>query len=65
MRSVRYGSRVITYSIQEKEGLKSHYIEVEKHSGVVLKGKPVSGETADRMVLKKARWILAKLDVVE
>ncbi|RYY24443.1 MAG: M48 family peptidase, partial [Chitinophagaceae bacterium] len=39
--------------------------EVEKHSGVVLKGKPVSGETADRMVLKKARWILAKLDVVE
>jgi predicted metal-dependent hydrolase len=65
MRSVQYGSKRISYSIQEKEGLKSHYISVEKHTGVVLKGKPVSDITADRLILKKARWILNKLEVVK
>ncbi|WP_121354857.1 M48 family metallopeptidase [Flavisolibacter nicotianae] len=65
MRSVRYGSQVITYSIQEREGLKSHYITVEKHSGVVLKGKAVSGDVADRLILKKAKWIIEKLAVVK
>jgi predicted metal-dependent hydrolase len=65
MRSVQYGSKLISYSIQEKEGLKSHYISVEKHTGVVLKGKPLSDITADRLILKKAKWILNKLDVVK
>jgi predicted metal-dependent hydrolase len=65
MRSVQYGSKQIDYSILEKEGLKSHYISVEKHAGVVLKGKPVSGHTADRLILKKAGWILNKLDIVK
>lgn len=65
MRSVRYGSKQIEYSFQEKEGLKSHYISVEKHSGVVLKGKPVSETVADKLILKKAKWILDKLDVVK
>jgi hypothetical protein len=55
---------VIKYSIQQRDGLKSHYIEVEKHSGVVLKGKAVPGEVADRLILKKAKWILQKLEVV-
>ncbi|KIC92600.1 M48 family metallopeptidase [Flavihumibacter sp. ZG627] len=64
MRSVRYGSRLIQYSIQPREGLKSHYISVERHSGVVLKGKHVSDTAADKMILKKAKWILDKLDVV-
>jgi predicted metal-dependent hydrolase len=64
MRSVQYGSRLIKYSILERKELKSHYITVEKHSGVVLKGKPVSEAIADRLILKKARWILKKLEVV-
>lgn len=64
MRSVQYGSRFITYSVQPKDGLKSHYISVEREAGVVLKGKPVSDTTADRLILKKAKWILEKMELV-
>ena len=62
--SVKYGSKTIDYSILEKEGLKSHYVSVEKNSGVILKGKKVSSEKADKLILKKAKWILNKLEVV-
>ena len=48
-----------------KEGLKSHYISVQKGVGVVLKGSPVSIEKEQALVLKKARWILDKLQLVE
>lgn len=61
---MRYGSKTIEYTFLEKEGLKSHYISVEKHSGVTLKGKLVSPEMADRLILKKAKWILNKLKLV-
>jgi hypothetical protein len=64
MRRVQYGSRVIEYSVLEKEGLKSHYITVERHVGVVLKGKHVPAEKAEQMILKKAPWILGKLETV-
>ena len=64
MRSVQYGSRLITYSIQPKDGLKSHYISVEREAGVVLKGKRVSDTTADKLILKKAKWILEKMELV-
>lgn len=64
MRRVQYGSRTIEYSTLEKQELKSHYITVEKDSGVVLKGKPVAPDTADQMILKKAPWILDKLKAV-
>lgn len=62
--SVKYGSKTIDYSILEKEGLKAHYVSVEKNSGVILKGKKVSPEKADKLILKKAKWILNKLKVV-
>ncbi|MCX6235006.1 MAG: SprT family zinc-dependent metalloprotease [Bacteroidetes bacterium] len=65
MPEVQYGDRTIQYSIQERNGLKSHYIVVEKNHGVILKGAPISGEQADKYVLKKARWILDKLNLVE
>jgi predicted metal-dependent hydrolase len=64
MFSVQYGNRTIKYSILEKEGLKSYYISVEKGVGVILKGKPISIEQADKLILKKAKWILDKLDLV-
>jgi predicted metal-dependent hydrolase len=64
MFSVQYGSRTIEYSILEKEGLKSHYITVEKGVGVILKGKPISEEFANKLILKKAKWIIDKLDLV-
>lgn len=64
MFSVQYGNRTIEYSILEKEELKSYYITVEKGVGVILKGKPPSQELADKLILKKAKWILDKLDLV-
>lgn len=64
MPSLKYGNRTIEYSILEKDSLKSHYITVEKGFGVTLKGKPISQELADRLILKKAKWILDKLDLV-
>lgn len=65
MPEVRYGSKTIQYQFKLKEGLKSHYITVQKKEGVVLKGAPVSFEEAQAMILKKARWILDKLEVVK
>lgn len=64
MPNIKYGSKIIEYTIQIKDGLKSHYVVVEKNRGVVFKGQAVSQELSDRMVLKKARWILKKLDLV-
>lgn len=64
MHKVQYGTQMIEYSVHEIDGLKSHYISVERHSGVVLKGKPVSPDVADQMILKKAKWIIKKLELV-
>jgi len=64
MRRVKYGSTFIEYSFHENESLKSHYVTVEKNKGVVLKGKAISDEKSDKLVLKKAKWILDKLDLV-
>ena len=61
---VKYGNRIIDYSILEKKDLKSYYITVEKGVGVILKGKPITQEVADKLILKKAKWILDKLDLV-
>lgn len=65
MPSVQYGNKKIEYTVQSKEGLKSHYISVQKDSGVVLKGSAVSTEKEQALILKKARWILDKLQLVE
>lgn len=65
MPEVKYGTKVIQFALEEKEGLKSHYITVEKNAGVVLKGTPVSESKAEKLILKKAKWILSKLALVE
>ena len=64
MPSVQYGHKTIAYSFKEKERLKSHYITVDKGDGVVLKGKSISDEKAQKLILIKAKWILDKLDLV-
>ncbi|QXP72900.1 M48 family metallopeptidase [Tenacibaculum sp. AHE15PA] len=64
MPSVTYGHKTIDYTILEKEQLKSHYITVEKAAGVVLKGKLISEISAEQLILKKAKWILDKLELV-
>ena len=65
MPKVQYGNNTIEYTFQSKEGLKSHYISVQKGAGVVLKGSPVDVEKEQALILKKARWILDKLHLVE
>ncbi|MBI9065403.1 MAG: M48 family metallopeptidase [Marinilabiliaceae bacterium] len=64
MRSVAYGNRTLTYAFEENTKLKAHYITVEKGKGVVLKGKAISMEQADAFILKKAAWIIEKLELV-
>ena len=65
MPNVKYGNKTIDYSFVKKEGLKSHYISVQKDSGVVLKGSSIPKEKEQALILKKARWILDKLQLVE
>lgn len=65
MPEVRYGDRLITYSVQARTDLKSHYIVVEKNLGVILKGALIPEDQANKFILKKARWILEKLNLVE
>lgn len=65
MPEVKYGSAVIDYRVEENNTLKSHYITVERHAGVVLKGKHVTPLQANQLILKKAKWILEKLKLVD
>ena len=65
MPSVQYGSQLIEYSTLVKDGLKSHYISIQKGDGVVLKGKAIPAEKANQLILKKAKWILDKLELVK
>jgi predicted metal-dependent hydrolase len=65
MPNVQYGHKTIEYALDVKEGLKSHYISVEKGVGVILKGKSIPAEHAQKLILKKAKWILDKLDLVQ
>lgn len=65
MSSVQYGDKTIEYKFLEKEGLKSHYITVQKGEGVILKGKAIPLEQSNKLILKKAKWILDKLELVK
>ena len=65
MPRVKYGQKTIEYTFLPKEGLNSHYITVEKGVGVILKGKSISEEQAEKLILKKAKWILDKLELVQ
>lgn len=64
MPSVQYGDKTIHYTIQDSPHLKAHYLSVDKNQGVVLKGRRLPEPQADTLVLKKARWVLQKLDLV-
>lgn len=65
MPSVQYGHKTIEYTFLPKEGLNSHYITVEKGFGVTLKGKTITEEHANKLILKKAKWIIDKLELVK
>jgi predicted metal-dependent hydrolase len=61
---VQYGPHIIAYTVQERPDLGAHYLSVAQGEGVVLKGPPLLPAQADQLVLKKARWVLAKLELV-
>jgi predicted metal-dependent hydrolase len=61
---VQYGPHTIAYTVQERPDLGAHYLSVAQGEGVVLKGPPLLPAQADQLVLKKARWVLAKLELV-
>lgn len=65
MPSVQYGSKTITYTFVKKESLKAHYISVDREKGVTLKGATLSLAQANQLILKKAKWIVEKLALVE
>jgi hypothetical protein len=65
MRSVEYGDKIIEYTFLEKENLKSHYITVQKGEGVTLKGREITDAHAEKLILKKAKWIIDKLELVK
>ncbi|QZE14068.1 M48 family metallopeptidase [Halosquirtibacter laminarini] len=65
MPRVQYGEILIEYRFIEEESLKSHYISVERGIGVTLKGSAISTALQEKLILKKARWILEKLELVE
>lgn len=62
--TVQYGDTTIEYRFIPQSGLQSHYISVEKGIGVTLKGSVVPKSQADKMILKKAKWIVDKLELV-
>ena len=64
MPDVSYGHQTIRYVVRDCPDSKAHYISVSHDEGVVLKGPQLPPPQADRMVLKKARWILDKLEIV-
>lgn len=64
MPDVSYGDRTIRYIVQHCPDSQAHYISVSRDEGVVLKGPHLSPPQADNLVLKKARWILDKLELV-
>jgi predicted metal-dependent hydrolase len=64
MHHVQYGPHTIPYTVQERPDLRAHYLSVAQGEGVVLKGPHLLPAQAERMVLKKARWILEKLELV-
>ncbi len=65
MPEIKYGNKTIEYTFLEKVGLKSHYITVEKGKGVTLKGNQISIEKSDKLIAKKAKWIIDKLELVK
>lgn len=65
MPSVAYGNRTIDFVFLERDDLKSHYITVEKGEGVILKGKAIPERQQEKLILKKAKWIIDKLKLVE
>jgi predicted metal-dependent hydrolase len=65
MPSVQYGKTTIKFAVKVKKDLRTHYISVESDKGVILQGPRVPVATANKLILKKAQWIIDKLQRVK
>ncbi|GAB3560620.1 M48 family metallopeptidase [Spirosoma fluminis] len=63
MPDVIYSNQIISYIVQDCPHSQAHYISVSRDEDVVLKGPRLLSAQADRLVLKKAHWILYKLEI--
>lgn len=60
--SVIYNNKTIEFTHQINKRIKNIYISIDKHNNVTLKSRGVSVKEAKDLVLKKAAWILSKLN---
>ncbi len=65
MPKIEYNNQIIDYTFIQKRGLKSYYIRIEKNKKVILKGHPIAEEEANKIILRKAKWILKKMDLIQ
>lgn len=62
---VRYGTATIPFTHKVNNTLKHGYITVEKDEGVILKAPEMEEGKAQKLVYKKAPWILGKMKIVK
>lgn len=61
---IQYGQQTIMFTHQIDPKLKNAYITVDFYEGVILKSPQLSPKDAQKLVKKKARWIIDKLKLV-
>jgi len=61
---VLYGPREIEFTHIINSQLKYSYISVDSFKGVILKSPPIDELKAQKLILRKARWIIKKLQLV-
>lgn len=64
MPRLQYGETIIEWQFQQDDGLKRHYVTVERGRTVLLRGPWVAVPEQEVMVRQRARWIREKLALV-
>ncbi len=65
MQKVIINNEIIHYDHQTDKRIKNVYIKIDKHRNVVLKSPGLSDKAAEAIMMKKANWILKKLDDIQ
>ena len=65
MPEIKFGDQVIKFEFEINNGLKHHYLRINADKTVVVKGRKISLKEAEFIILKKAKWILSKQELVK
>jgi len=65
MPRLQYGETIIEWQFQSDDGLKRHYVTVERGRPVLLRGPWVEVPEQEALVRRRARWIREKLTLVK